>query len=264
MDKAGPSNFAVGLGIGLGAGVFIGMLLAPKSGRKTRQLIRSSAAEGEEYLPLTPEGGNLAITIGQPQVNEDLRGAVQGLPPGKYFGDILVQATPAGSRISIFLAGVGRQQVVASPRDEALSVTPEQAEGHAAAPEAAPALETILVVDDKGGIRALVRKILHRHGYTVLEASSAEEATKICQELSGRINLLMMDVKMLRMSGGTLVDTLIEECGGMNVLYVSGYDDDASINAGDFPPGTAFLQKPFTLDSLLDKVQEVLRPNDQE
>jgi len=50
MDKAGPSNFALGLGIGLGAGVFIGMLLAPKSGRKTRQLIRSSAAEGEEYL----------------------------------------------------------------------------------------------------------------------------------------------------------------------------------------------------------------------
>ena len=40
----------VGLGIGLGAGVFIGTLLAPKSGRETRQLIRNSAAEGEEHL----------------------------------------------------------------------------------------------------------------------------------------------------------------------------------------------------------------------
>ena len=50
MDKGGLSNFAAGLGIGLGAGVFIGMLLAPKSGRETRQVIRNSAAEGEEYL----------------------------------------------------------------------------------------------------------------------------------------------------------------------------------------------------------------------
>ena len=50
MEKGSPSNFVVGLGIGLGAGVFIGMLLAPKSGRETRQVIRNSAAEGEEYL----------------------------------------------------------------------------------------------------------------------------------------------------------------------------------------------------------------------
>ena len=50
MDKGVPSNFVVGLGIGLGAGAFIGMLLTPKSGRETRQAIRNSAAEGEEYL----------------------------------------------------------------------------------------------------------------------------------------------------------------------------------------------------------------------
>ena len=50
MEKGSPSIFVVGLGIGLGAGVFIGMLLAPKSGREMRQVIRNSAAEGEEYL----------------------------------------------------------------------------------------------------------------------------------------------------------------------------------------------------------------------
>ena len=54
MDKGVPSNLVVGLGlslgIGFGAGVFIGMLLAPKSGREIRQAIRNSAAEGEEYL----------------------------------------------------------------------------------------------------------------------------------------------------------------------------------------------------------------------
>ena len=50
MDKSGPSNFVVGLGLGFGAGVFVGLLLAPKSGRETRQVIRNSAAEGEQYL----------------------------------------------------------------------------------------------------------------------------------------------------------------------------------------------------------------------
>jgi gas vesicle protein len=50
MHKCKPLNFGAGLGIGLGAGIFIGMLLAPKSGRETRQVIRTSAVEGEEYL----------------------------------------------------------------------------------------------------------------------------------------------------------------------------------------------------------------------
>ncbi|MBZ5586292.1 MAG: YtxH domain-containing protein [Acidobacteriia bacterium] len=50
MEKGGPSNLVIGLGVGLGTGVFIGMLLAPKAGRETRRLIRHSAAEGEEYL----------------------------------------------------------------------------------------------------------------------------------------------------------------------------------------------------------------------
>ena len=56
----------------------------------------------------------------------------------------------------------------------------------------------------------------------------------------------------------TLVEMLKESCRGMKVLYVSGYTDDAGIYAQELPPGTAFLQKPFTLGSLLDKVKEVL------
>jgi gas vesicle protein len=50
MRKSGPSNFVVGLGIGSGAGILAGMLLAPKSGRETRQVIRNSASKGEECL----------------------------------------------------------------------------------------------------------------------------------------------------------------------------------------------------------------------
>jgi gas vesicle protein len=50
MDKRGCSSFLAGVGLGAGAGVFAGMLLAPKTGRETRQVIRNSAVEGEEYL----------------------------------------------------------------------------------------------------------------------------------------------------------------------------------------------------------------------
>ena len=116
----------------------------------------------------------------------------------------------------------------------------------------------ILVVEDEAGIRALVRKILRRQGYEVLEASNGDEALIVCREHPGTLDLLITDVMMPQMGGRELVDRMREQCRGMKVLYVSGYTDDASIYSGNFPPGTAFLQKPFTLGSLLDKVKEVL------
>jgi two-component system cell cycle sensor histidine kinase/response regulator CckA len=54
------------------------------------------------------------------------------------------------------------------------------------------------------------------------------------------------------------VDRFHELRGATKVLYVSGYTDDATIYSGKFPPGTAYLQKPFTLGALLDKVKEAL------
>lgn len=174
----------------------------------------------------------------------------------QWGGDIAVSSTPAGTRISIFLPYAGHKEVVAAPQPEPPAAKP--VEEPAPAPEAAPVLETILVVEDEAGIRALVRKILRRQGFTVLEASNGEEAVKTCQEHTGKIDLLITDVVMPKMGGRELVDSLKEHCQSMKVLYVSGYTDDSGIYAGDFAPGTAFLQKPFTLGSLLDKVKEVL------
>jgi len=127
-----------------------------------------------------------------------------------------------------------------------------------ATPEAAPVRETILVADDEGAIRAVVSQLLRRHGYTVLEALNGKDATKICQKHSGKIDLLITDAKMRETGRDELFDTLKQQHGDLKVLYVSGYTDDAGIKAGDVPPGTAFLQKPLTLDSLLDKVREIL------
>jgi PAS domain S-box-containing protein len=127
-----------------------------------------------------------------------------------------------------------------------------------AAPEPPAPLATILVVEDEAGIRALVRKILRRQGYEVLEAANGQEALVLCRDHGQRIELLITDVLMPQMGGRELVERLQTQGHAMRVLYVSGYTDDATVYSGDLPPGTAFLQKPFTLGSLLDKVKEVL------
>jgi PAS domain S-box-containing protein len=128
----------------------------------------------------------------------------------------------------------------------------------AAAAQDEVALETILVVEDEAGIRALVRKILRRQGYQVLEAPNGPEAIQICAQHKGTIDLLVTDVMMPQMSGRELAERLAAVRKDLKVLFVSGYTDDAMLQSGSFPPGTAFLQKPFTLGSLLGKVREVL------
>jgi CheY-like chemotaxis protein len=137
------------------------------------------------------------------------------------------------------------------------TATTKEAEKAAAAQEE-NALETILVVEDEAGIRALVKKILRRQGYTVLEAASGPDAIQVCSLHKGQIDLLVTDVMMPQMTGRELADRLTAVRTGLRVLFVSGYTDDAMMQSGSFPPGTAFLQKPFTLGSLLGKVRDVL------
>lgn len=125
-------------------------------------------------------------------------------------------------------------------------------------PEPETTLESILVVEDEGGIRALVRKILRRHGYRVLEAANGEEALRLLAEAPTRIDLLLTDVMMPGMNGVELSQRALAQHASLKVLFVSGYTDESVLEAGHFPAGTAFLQKPFTLGSLLGKVREVL------
>ncbi len=171
----------------------------------------------------------------------------------QWGGDISVSNGPhAATAFRIFL-----------PRLESLAVAAAEPatgvlEPPAPAPEPPAPLATILVVEDEAGIRALVRKILRRQGYEVLEAANGEDALALCREHGPRVELLITDVLMPQMGGRELVERLQTQGHDMKVLYVSGYTDDTTIYSGDLPAGTAFLQKPFTLGSLLDKVKEVL------
>ena len=113
-------------------------------------------------------------------------------------------------------------------------------------------------MEDEGGIRALVRKILSRERYRILEASSAEDALTIALSHDGPIHLLVTDVMLPGIGGRDLAENLRKTIPDLSVVYVSGYTDDEAVRAGLFPPGSLFLQKPFTLSALVNKVRESL------
>lgn len=152
--------------------------------------------------------------------------------------------------------------MVSRAEREAERVAPKATPAAPAAPqievEPEPQLETILVVEDESAIRALVRKILRRQGYQVLEASNGNEALSVLAEQKGAVDLLLTDVMMPGMNGVELSHKAVEQWPGIRVLFVSGYTDENVLEGGQFPIGTAFLQKPFTLVGLLGKVREVL------
>jgi PAS domain S-box-containing protein len=172
----------------------------------------------------------------------------------QWGGLIEVESAPgAGTKVTIRLpAGEAPMKVAEAPLAEpaAVEASPE--------PESEPEPETVLVVEDETGIRALVRKILERQGYRVLDAAQADAAIRLCEEFPGPIQLVITDVVMPEMGGREMVEKLTGIRPGIKVLYVSGYTDDPQVHAANVSQGSAFLQKPFTLGALLDKVREVL------
>lgn len=119
--------------------------------------------------------------------------------------------------------------------------------------------ETILLVEDEESVRELAQRILVAEGYRVLEASNGEEALRVSEEYAGSIHLLLTDIVMPGgMSGRQLAAYLLALRPQIKILYMSGYTDDAIVRHGVLDAGIAFLQKPFTLNILMQKVRGVL------
>jgi CheY-like chemotaxis protein len=119
--------------------------------------------------------------------------------------------------------------------------------------------DTVLLVEDADVVRVLIRTILRQYGYNVLEARSPNEAADISAGYTGSIALLLTDVVMPQMSGPRLAALLQPRRPEMRVMYISGYTDDTILHHGVLSSSVPFLQKPFTPDSLLRKIQEVLQ-----
>jgi two-component system cell cycle sensor histidine kinase/response regulator CckA len=118
--------------------------------------------------------------------------------------------------------------------------------------------ETILLVEDDAQVRRLACAVLRRAGYDVIEASAPEDALRWSTISDRRLDLLLTDVVMPKMSGRVLAEQLSQRVSQLKVLYMSGYTDDAVLRHGIVESGVAFLQKPLTPATLLRKVREVL------
>jgi PAS domain S-box-containing protein len=160
-------------------------------------------------------------------------------------GDVVVESSRGrGSSFAVYLP-----QVV-----EPLEVIGE----HGSRNGQEPGSETVLLVEDEDLVRALASRVLQQHGYTVLEAAAAPAALDLSSEHSGRIDLLLTDVVMPKMSGRQLAAELGPLRPEMRVLYTSGYNEEAIGRRGVTDLGGAFLSKPFTPATLVRKVREVL------
>jgi CheY-like chemotaxis protein len=118
--------------------------------------------------------------------------------------------------------------------------------------------ETILLAEDEPAVRSLIRKILQRSGYVVLEACHGTEAIQVAEQHASVIDLLVTDVVMPLISGPQLAQQLALLRPAMKVLYISGYMDNTISCHGLLDAGAIFLQKPFTPDELVRKVRAVL------
>jgi two-component system cell cycle sensor histidine kinase/response regulator CckA len=150
----------------------------------------------------------------------------------QWGGDIAFSSEPGqGSTFAIYLPLVEPEGGPAEPRPTA------------------PA--TILVVDDESGIRELIRKILLRERYRVIEAGTAEEALTAAQGQS--IDLLITDVMLPGIHGPDLARRMQQAAPRLKTLFISGFTGEEKV-----PAGARFLAKPFTLGALLEKVRAAL------
>jgi hypothetical protein len=145
------------------------------------------------------------------------------------------------------------------------------ATGHDAVPARAPAPasasaggtgETILVVEDEPAMREVTRRILSRSGYQVITAANGREAIQAATSHDGGIDVLVTDIVMPQMLGQEAAERIRALRPGVKVLFMSGYTrgllDSKGIAAGD----VNLIEKPFTEESLLTRLRQVMANED--
>ncbi len=181
-------------------------------------------------------------------------------PKGKGTGLGLATASgivkQSGGHISVSsVPGAGTTFRIYLPRTAAL---PEATVAETAGGAPRGRGERILLVDDEAPLREMCAAMLSGLGYRVSAAGSGQEALQLVMEQGLEPDLVVTDVVMPGMSGAELAQRLREHRAELNVLYMSGYPDDAIAPHGVLDPGTQFIPKPFTERALAVKVQEAL------
>jgi PAS domain S-box-containing protein len=123
---------------------------------------------------------------------------------------------------------------------------------------AAGGTETILLVEDEPSILRMTRMMLERKGYTVLPAATPTEAVEKAKNHSGPIDMLMTDVIMPEMNGRDLAGQITDLYPDIRLLFMSGYTANVIAHHGVLDDGVAFIQKPFSMVDMTEKVRAIL------
>jgi two-component system cell cycle sensor histidine kinase/response regulator CckA len=253
------------------------------------QIILNLAVNARDAMP---KGGTLTIEISNVELDDHYAKAHVGVTPGPYVA-LTVSDTGAGMTPEVQArlfepffttkevgkgTGLGLATVhgIVSQSGGSVRVTSQPGKGTAfqvylpradeaglSADVPAPVAraraggETVLLVEDADGLRVLATKLLERLGYAVLVAANADEALQVF-EAHPSIDVLLTDVVMPGGSGPELTSRLVERRPGLQVIYMSGYTDETIVHHGVLEPGIAFLQKPFSSETLGRKIREVL------
>jgi two-component system, cell cycle sensor histidine kinase and response regulator CckA len=118
--------------------------------------------------------------------------------------------------------------------------------------------ETVLVAEDHEGLREIAREILTSLGYQVVLAADGEQAVREFQANPARIDLLLLDVVLPKLSGLEAYGRICEVKPGVPVIFATGYGADIALRDKVHQQGLPVLQKPYTARDLARKVREAL------
>jgi len=121
-------------------------------------------------------------------------------------------------------------------------------------------MRTILFVDDHHALRTVFAETLRSAGYEVLEAGTLPDAEYLIQRRSGPVDLLIVEAVLTSTNGRKVAERLRLVQPGMRVLFISEEPASSLSGEGLLYEGAAFLHKPFSVEELLRKLQQVAQP----
>ncbi len=255
------------------------------------QIIMNLAVNARDAMPT---GGKLTIETANVDIDEMYAASHVGIVPGRY---VMISVTDSGSGMDektlsrIFEpffttkekgkgTGLGLATVYGIVKQSGGNIRAYSEPGHGTTfkiylpqTDAKPQAQVVstkeeaevggdglvLVVEDEAALRDLLKAILSGMGFHVILAANGGEALSLVEEQGLKPDMMITDVVMPEMSGGELVERLRRNHPDLKVLFMSGYTDSAIVHHGELDPGTPFIQKPFTLKDIKEKIQTVLR-----
>lgn len=163
----------------------------------------------------------------------------------------------SGSEVGLASSGLTGGRAAEVETEE--GVEPHRGEPFGGSGIEAIASWTILLVEDEAFVRDVVDEILSCAGYRVLKARSADEALRIFHSYQGKIELLITDVVLPDRNGCDLASEFSLLCRGVRTIFISGYPESVLIRKGLRRSRRFYLSKPFSGQTLIKKVREVLQ-----